>query len=230
MTAPGLAARQQTPFIQAGPPWKVRLSGALFLLEKERGPLWWQSSFTKGLYTHQTDPIIQSGPSITQQVFLKMFITDTPWRSHNSEIWDVFYEFWVLSKFYPYLFCLSCNIMDQRDAVTMQSSHLYQIFTIGAPMGELWAVFCQLHYDDVIMSAIASQITSLTIVYSTIYPGADQSKHQSSASLAFVWGIHRGLLNSPHKWPVTWKMFLFDDVIMKSLIPIAMITVLYVIS
>ena len=57
----------------------------------------------------------------------------------------------------------------------------------------------------------------LTIVYSTIYSGADQSKHQSSASLAFVWGIHRGPVNSPHKWPVTRKMFPFDDVIMPSL-------------
>ena len=47
------------------------------------------------------------------------------------------------------------------------------------------------HYDDVIMTTIASQITSLTIVYSTVYSDADQSKHQSSASLAFVWGIHR---------------------------------------
>ena len=47
------------------------------------------------------------------------------------------------------------------------------------------------HYDDVIMSAIASQITSLTVVYSTVYWGADQRKHQSSALLAFVWGIHR---------------------------------------
>ena len=63
------------------------------------------------------------------------------------------------------------------------------------------------------MSAIASQITSLTIVYSTVYPGADQSKHQSSASLASVWGIHRGPVNSPHKWPVTRKIFPFDDVI-----------------
>ena len=70
------------------------------------------------------------------------------------------------------------------------------------------------HYDDVKMGAIASQITSLTIVYSTVYSGADQSKHQSSASLAFVWGIHRGPVNSPHKWPVTRKMFPFDDVIM----------------
>ena len=72
----------------------------------------------------------------------------------------------------------------------------------------------EIHYNDVIMSAIASQITSLTIGYSTVYPGADQSKHQSSASLAFVWGIHRGPVNSPHKWPVTRKMFPFDDVIM----------------
>ena len=64
------------------------------------------------------------------------------------------------------------------------------------------------------MSAIASQITSLTIVYSTVYPDADQSKRQSSASLAFVWGIHRGPVNSPHKWPVTRKMFPFDEVIM----------------
>ena len=47
------------------------------------------------------------------------------------------------------------------------------------------------HYDDVIMTTIASQITSLTSVYSTVYSDADQRKHQSSASLAFVWGIHR---------------------------------------
>ena len=69
-------------------------------------------------------------------------------------------------------------------------------------------------YDDVIIGAIASQITSLTIFYSTDYSGTDQSKHQSSASLAFVWGIHRGPVNSPHKWPVTRKIFPFDDVIM----------------
>ena len=49
----------------------------------------------------------------------------------------------------------------------------------------------KIHYDDVRMGAIASQITSLTIVYSTVYSGADQSKHQNSASLAFVWGIDR---------------------------------------
>ena len=66
------------------------------------------------------------------------------------------------------------------------------------------------HYSDVIMGPIASQITSITIVYLTVYSEADQKKHQSSASLAFVWGIHRGQVNSPHKWPVTRKMFPFD--------------------
>ena len=39
-------------------------------------------------------------------------------------------------------------------------------------------------------------------------------KHQSSVSQAFVWGIHRSPVNSPHKGPVTWKMLPFDDVIM----------------
>ena len=60
-----------------------------------------------------------------------------------------------------------------------------------------------LHYDDVIMTTIAAQITNLTIVYSTVYSGADQGKHESSASLAFVQGIHRGPVNSLHKWQVT---------------------------
>ena len=64
------------------------------------------------------------------------------------------------------------------------------------------------------MGAMASQITSLTFVYWTIYSGADQRKHQSSASLASVRGIHRWPVNSPHEWPVTRKMFPFDDVIM----------------
>ena len=106
-------------------------------------------------------------------------------------------------------------------------------------MGELWGVYCEDlwenlllyndttlynfwarilpqgdHYCDIVMSAIVSQISGVFIVYSTICSDADQRKHQSSASLAFVWGIHRWPVNSPHKRPVTQKMFPFDDVIM----------------
>ena len=66
------------------------------------------------------------------------------------------------------------------------------------------------HYSDVKMGVMASLITSLTIVYSTVYSDADQWKHQSSASLTFV----RGPVNSPPKWPETRKMLPFDDVLM----------------
>ena len=71
------------------------------------------------------------------------------------------------------------------------------------------------YYSVVIMGPMASQNTSLAIVYSTIYSGVDQWTHQSSASLAFVRGIHWWTVNSSHKWPVTQKMFPFDDVIME---------------
>ena len=73
------------------------------------------------------------------------------------------------------------------------------------------------HYRDVIRSPVASQITSHTIVYSTVYSGLDQRKLQSSMSLTFVRGIHRPPVNSPHKGSETRKIFLFDDVIMTTL-------------
>ena len=73
---------------------------------------------------------------------------------------------------------------------------------------------CIYHYNDVIMSAMASQITGVLIVYSTVCSGSDQRKHQRFAPLAIVRGILRSPVNSPHKEPVTWKMFPFDDVIM----------------
>ena len=75
------------------------------------------------------------------------------------------------------------------------------------------------------MSAMASQITSLTIVYSTVYPDADQRKRQRSASVAFVRGIHRWPMNSNslHKEPITRKMFPFDDAIMDNHAPWSLI-------
>ena len=83
------------------------------------------------------------------------------------------------------------------------------------PISEYSTVHSCKHYNDIIMSTMASQITSLTIVYSAVYSGADQRKDQSSASLAFVRGIHRWPVNSTHKWPVRRKMLPFDVVIMK---------------
>ena len=110
----------------------------------------------------------------------------------------------------------------------MNSPSLYNMFfDEGGPINSSASVFCDKratiffisslisqHHDDVIMSKMKSQITSLMIVYSSVYSGADQRKHQSSASLAFVREIHRGPVISPHKGPVTWKIFPFDDVFM----------------
>ena len=64
------------------------------------------------------------------------------------------------------------------------------------------------------MSVMAHQITGVSMVCTTVCSGADQTKHQSSASLAFMRGIRRWSVNSPHKGPVTRKIFPFDDVIM----------------
>ena len=70
----------------------------------------------------------------------------------------------------------------------------------------------KMHCSDVIMSATASQITRPSIVCITVC--SYQRRYQSSASLAFVMGIHRWPVYSPHKGPVTQKMFPFDDIIM----------------
>ena len=81
-------------------------------------------------------------------------------------------------------------------------------------INEIWATWWIVksirHYSDIIMGAMASQMTSLTTVYSSVYSGADQRKHQSSASLAFVRRIHRWPVNSPHSYAenvsVWWRL------------------------
>ena len=75
-------------------------------------------------------------------------------------------------------------------------------------------LYCATHYNDVVMTAMASQITSLTVVHSIVYSDTDQRKHQSSALLAFARGIHQWPVNSQHKGSVARKRFPFDDVIM----------------
>ena len=64
------------------------------------------------------------------------------------------------------------------------------------------------------MGAIASQITSLTIVYSIIDSDAGKKKTSKLRVTGLCEGFHRGPMNSPHKWPVMREMFPFDDVIM----------------
>ena len=112
--------------------------------------------------------------------------------------------------------------MNSNDVLLIKR-HYFFLFDINVSVNQIvlgrndaWTKWLT-HYRDVIMGAMASQIPRLTIVCSTVYRDADQRKHQSSASLAFVRGIHRGPVNFPHKWPVTWKVFPFDDVIMQNI-------------
>ena len=98
------------------------------------------------------------------------------------------------------------------DVITWKGfPQLLALFELSPPVTDRFPIKnVKYHYNDVIMSAMASQVTSLTIVYSTVYPGVNQRKHQSSESMAAVRGIHRWPVNSPHKGPVTRD----DDVIL----------------
>ena len=74
--------------------------------------------------------------------------------------------------------------------------------------------FDEIYKTKICLHFLITMITSISIVCSTVCSGTDERKHQSSASLCFVKGIHQWPMDSPHKGPVMWKMFPFDDVIM----------------
>ena len=98
----------------------------------------------------------------------------------------------------------------RSDKITQSGERSISKYLIGVILVELPPI----HYSDIIMSSVASQITVVWNIYSTVCSGADERRHQSSASLAFVRGIHRGPVNSLHKGSVTRKMYPYDDVIM----------------
>ena len=95
----------------------------------------------------------------------------------------------------------------------------YTVVKMSVPMSKVPGTshfICVLrHYSDAITRAVASQITGVAIVYSTVCSYADQRKHQRFASLGFVRGVRRWPVNSPHKGPATRKLFPFDDVFMQ---------------
>ena len=112
-------------------------------------------------------------------------------------------------NYFGYVFSYHATLIGMNDMMCLTNSSWYgKLFHVRYD-----AIMLE-HYCDVIMGVTASQITSLTTVYSTVNLGADQRKQQNFASLAFWRGIHRWPVNSPHKGPVTWKLFPFDDVIM----------------
>ena len=111
--------------------------------------------------------------------------------------------------FWHYFSSIYLNLISSKTgSILYVRTNLVPGYALISHMGFLWrwrfgdeqtrnhCLNPSLQFNDVIMSVMASQITSLAIVYST-----DQRKHQSSASLAFVRGIHRWPVNSPHKGP-----------------------------
>ena len=148
-----------------------------------------------------------------------IYVSNHNFNGITVEVWE-----WI-SNFIPYF---------MMDVITYPCWDLSKTMSVkGAPEfhNVVWSkatyskslrgietkkILSELHYSDVIMAALAPQITGVSIVHSTICAGTDQRKHQSSASLAFMRGIHRWPVNSPHKGPVTRKMFPFDDVITAS--------------
>ena len=119
---------------------------------------------------------------------LSCCITDTVNKSEmgSSSTYKLSHKQVLYSKWK--LVIRRCHLTGEK--VLLENQQLSQKKTpvwVRLPCGKLKA----LGYSDVIMSTMSSQITSLTIVYSTVYSGANERKHQSSASLAFVRGIHR---------------------------------------
>ena len=107
----------------------------------------------------------------------------------------------------PALLCVALVISGHilLDVYNMSALIFQGCFTVTWIINQLRR--CYNHHSDVTMSAMASQNTGVSIVYSTVCSGVDQRKHQSSASLAFERGIHRWLVNSPHKGPQRRKCF-----------------------
>ena len=143
------------------------------------------------------------------------------WREATVKSTDGNWECWGLWEKRHVKICLLTRVLIKYTGIHIiypknyTNSSRRVVFCCGFLIVEFIHIHIRLlHYSDVIMGAMASQITSLTIVYPTVYSGADQRKHHSSASLAFVRVIHRSPVYSPHKEPVTRKMFPFDDVIM----------------
>ena len=102
---------------------------------------------------------------------------------------------WLIRFVYK-MWCHLLMICDRFTQILLQSA-------MYASLPPLKLLILQWRYNE----RDGVQITDVSIVFSTVCPGADQRKHQSSTSLAFVRGNHQWLVDSPHKGPITWKIF-----------------------
>ena len=123
-------------------------------------------------------------------------------RSSIFECHRFLKDTWEYCIFYSYFITFTQNVTHYFEGSCCEQLYEY--------ISSSYSLIYQdviVHYSDVIMDTLGSQLTSLTIVYATIYSGADQRKQQSSAALTFAREIHRWLVNSPQKGPVTRNFF-----------------------
>ena len=126
---------------------------------------------------------------VSWHVYRKVSYTESWWEYIEDRRNDRWYKNEWFHSWEPKFFQ---NVLLFNMHLTLFGSESRRKYTCRHPLVLTMFDLRPSHYDDVIMGAMAYQITSLTIVYSTVYSGADHRKHQSSASLAFVQGIHRG--------------------------------------
>ena len=140
--------------------------------------------------------VLFHGPTIVQLAsqctnIMAQTINQLPRRQVSQQTCDL-YSFTSHEFFF---FIISYYLSDRKIAFIVTSP--FNLVFVGSEVriSNRYKIYqaarCHSHYTDVIMSAMTSQITGVSIVYSTIYSVTDQRKHQNSASLAFMWGIHR---------------------------------------
>ena len=119
--------------------------------------------------------------------------------------WNVWFLLWCLSSFLPLYWCYFIVCLWSYAGVwyfyecicfylTVSESDIIKLFNQSLNVIHKITKLFFIHCSDVIMSMMASQITSVSNLRSNICSGADQRKHQSSTSLAFVRGIYRSKL------------------------------------
>ena len=163
---------------------------------------------------------------LTNSMPRKYLVVSTQWLNIPGMTFSWWHKSSAVSMFYHtycdkqnmriYMLLITMEIVPAQTTAIVIKDAINCVLCFVVVCFIMWGVdpYALIIISDVIMGAMAHQITCLTIVYSTVYTGVGQRKHQSSASLASVRGIHRWPVDSPHKWPVTRKMFQFDDFIM----------------
>ena len=130
---------------------------------------------------------------------------DTPYLTLKGELWGVFCEDmgenWACYNSTALYLDITKQSPDDSFCIKIHSPLDCELLCLH---GILLTKIEHNQYSDIIMSAMTSQITSVSIVYSTVCSGTDQRK------------LHQWLVDSPHKGPVTWKLFPFDDIIISS--------------